>query len=85
MAVGFKAIELQGAIDENHHLRLTDVALPDAGPGPVRVLILIPEIADIDEDEWLKAAVSNPAFDFLKDPAEDIYSPTDGKPFHDQG
>jgi hypothetical protein len=29
--------------------------------------------------------VSNPAFHFLKDPAEDIYTLTDGKPFHDEG
>ena len=33
------------------------------------------------EDEWLCAAVDNPAFDFLVDSAEDIYSICDGKPF----
>src|SRR5437868_5927783 len=82
MPVGFKAIELEGAIDQDHRLRL-DAQLPGAGPGPVRVLVLIPESDDIDEAEWLRAAASNEAFDFLKDPAEDIYSPTDGKPFHD--
>jgi len=37
-----------------------------------------------NEAEWSQAAASNPAFDFLKDPEEDIYSLTDGKPFHDQ-
>ncbi len=37
---------------------------------------------DIDESEWLQAAAKNPAFDFLEDPAEDIYSITDGKPFN---
>ena len=37
------------------------------------------------EAEWLRAAASSPAFDFLNDPAEDVYSPTDGKPFHEQG
>jgi len=30
--------------------------------------------------EWLEAISRNPAFDFLKDPAEDIYSLKDGKP-----
>lgn len=35
------------------------------------------------EAEWLHAAAHNPAFDFLKDAAEDIYSPTDGEPFRD--
>ena len=37
-----------------------------------------------NETQWSQAAASNPALDFLKDPEEDIYSPTDGKPFHDQ-
>jgi hypothetical protein len=37
-----------------------------------------------DEAEWLKAAASNPAFDYLKDAAEDIYTLDDGKPFDDQ-
>ena len=32
----------------------------------------IPEQADIDEMEWLWAAAANPAFDFLKEPEEDI-------------
>ena len=30
-------------------------------------------------------AAHNPAFDFLKDPAEDIYTLSDGKLFRDQG
>ncbi|MEI1373461.1 tetratricopeptide repeat protein [Nostoc sp. UHCC 0926] len=38
---------------------------------------------EIDEQEWLKAAASNPVFDFLKDPEEDIYTLADGKPFND--
>lgn len=43
------------------------------------------DVEIIDEREWLHAAASNPAFDFLKDPEEDIYTLADGKPFHDQG
>lgn len=31
-------------------------------------------IEDFDEQEWLYAAAHNPAFDFLYDPTEDIYS-----------
>jgi hypothetical protein len=46
---------------------------------------LISDETDIDEKEWLQAAASNPAFDFLKEPEEDIYTLTDGKPFYDQG
>jgi hypothetical protein len=30
-------------------------------------------------------AASNPAFDFLKEPDEDIYTRADGKPFYEQG
>lgn len=39
--------------------------------------------AELEEYEWLKAAARSPAFDFLKDPEEDIYTLADGKPFHD--
>ncbi|MBW4602186.1 MAG: type II toxin-antitoxin system prevent-host-death family antitoxin [Calothrix sp. FI2-JRJ7] len=39
--------------------------------------------AKLEELEWLKAALRNPAFDFLRDPEEDIYTLADGKPFHD--
>jgi hypothetical protein len=84
MPVGFTAIELEAAIDDQHRLHL-DASLPGAAPGPVRVLVLIPSGNDPDESEWLRYAAANPAFDFLEDPAEDIYSPTDGKPYHGQG
>ena len=39
---------------------------------------------ELDEQVWLQAAVTSSAFDFLKDEAEDIYRPTDGRPFHDE-
>jgi prevent-host-death family protein len=39
--------------------------------------------AELEEYELLKAAMKNPAFDFLKDKEEDIYTFADGKPFHD--
>jgi hypothetical protein len=79
-----KALEVMGTIDEKRQLHL-DTPLPVAGPSRVRVIILIPEESDIDETEWLQGAARNPAFDFLKEPEEDIYTLADGKPFHDQG
>jgi hypothetical protein len=79
-----KAIEVGGTIDEQRRLQL-DEPLPIAGPSRVRVIILIPDETDMDEKEWLQAAASNPAFDFLKEPEEDIYTLADGKPFDDQG
>ncbi len=84
MAATTKAIETTGTVGEDHQLRL-DGPLPIAGPSRVRVIILVPNDGDIDEAEWLRAAATNPAFEFLKDPEEDIYSPTDGEPFRDEG
>ena len=91
------AIEMTGTIDKHRQLRLDD-SLPVPGPMRVRVIVLYPssgeaDVADVDhastrpsedEAEWLQAAARNPAFAVLKEPEEDIYSPTDGKPFHDE-
>ena len=38
---------------------------------------------ELNETEWLKASLSNPAFEYLRDPEEDIYSISDGKPFYE--
>jgi len=40
---------------------------------------------ELPEDEWRRAAARNPAFAFLSDPAEDIYSAADGRPLTDEG
>jgi hypothetical protein len=78
------AIETTGIVDAQHQLRL-DGPLPIAGHSRVRVIVLVPEEADISESVWTKAAAASPSFDFLQDAAEDIYTVTDGKPFHDEG
>jgi len=83
METGVKAIETTGTIDAQRQLVL-DKQLPIVGPTRVRIIILLSEETEIDENEWLQAAVDNPAFDFLKEPEEDIYSITDGRPFNDQ-
>jgi len=77
------AIETTGIVDSQHQLRL-DEPLPIAVQSPVRVIVLVPEETDISENAWTKAVAASPAFDSLKDAAEDIYTATDGKPFHDQ-
>ena len=79
-----KAIEVTGTIDDSGQLYL-DKPLVVAGSRRVRVIILFAEEGEIEEREWLSSAASNPAFDFLKDPEEDIYTLADGKPFHDEG
>ena len=40
------------------------------------------DVEEIGEEEWLRAAATNPVFDILKDPEEDIYTLADGKPFN---
>lgn len=77
-----KAIETTATIDAKRQLVL-DEPLPIVGPKKVRVIILLQEEIDINEKDWLKLANINNAFDFLKEPEEDIYTPSDGKPFHD--
>ena len=37
------------------------------------------DMSDSTEEEWMRAAASNPVFDFLKDPAQDIYRLEDGE------
>lgn len=82
MEVPMTAIEMTGIVDENRQLKL-DGSLPFSGPRRVRVLVLSTIDDDLDEKTWLKAAAKNPAFDFLAEPEEDIYSLEDGDPFHD--
>ena len=92
MAAELRAIEVTGFVDETGHLSVEE-PLTNVAPGRVRLLVLAPDrsttvvasAAEPDEDEWLRAAASSPSFAFLRDEAEDVYSPTDGKPFDDQG
>lgn len=74
-----RAIETQGRVVDARHIE-TDADLPVGRR--VRVVVLLPAVdEDPSESEWLAAASRNPAFDFLADAAEDIYSPEDGVPF----
>ena len=51
---------------------------------PDTVLHLPIYFDDWSEAEWLHMAADNPAFDFLKDAVEDIYSPMDGTSVSDK-
>ena len=53
----------------------------------VRAVVLIPEeeYEEMSESEWLCAAATNPAFEFLKEPEEGIYTLADRRPFDDKG
>ncbi len=81
METTLTAIELTGTVNESRQLQLDDL-LPIPGPKRVRVILLYSSVDEWDEKEWLHAATHSPAFDFLKDPEEDIYTLLDGKPFH---
>jgi hypothetical protein len=83
MGIAMKAIETTGRIDAAQRLVL-DQPLPLTHASHVRVIILLPEDDDIGETEWLHAAVADSAFDFLRDPAEDLYTLADGEPFDDE-
>ena len=77
------AIETMATINTEHQLVL-DEPLPVSGPARVRVIVLLPEQADIEEREWLLSGTNNSAFDFFKKPEEDIYTLADGRPFCDE-
>jgi hypothetical protein len=84
IAAGMNAIELTGMVDAQHQLRL-DEPVPIAGPSRVRVIILVPDPGEeIDEKAWIQAAAKSSTFDFLKEAGEDIYTLSDGRPFHDE-
>lgn len=77
-----QAVEAFGHIDSNGSLQInTPLPLKE---GDVKVIIMYAENEETAEEQlWLRSVSNNPAFDFLKDPEEDIYSLNDGKPLHD--
>jgi len=73
-----QAVELHGKIDNRGYL---NIDLPFVTKNrDVKVIVLFPEDDFLDNQTWLSALNQNPAFDFLKDEEEDIYSINDGKP-----
>ena len=79
-----RAIETTGVVDEAGRLHL-DEPLDGAASRAVRVLVLF----DVDDEEmgeqaWLRAAGRNPAFEFLNDPEEDLYTAEDGAPLKEE-
>ena len=77
-----KALEVTGTINEQGHLQL-DQPLVSEKSSRVRAIVLLSD-ADINDAEWRTIAANNPAFAFLHDPEEDIYTLEDGKPLDDE-
>ncbi|MEA3494937.1 MAG: hypothetical protein U9R42_02765 [Bacteroidota bacterium] len=68
-----KAIETTGIIDRSGVLRLDN--LLETKEKKVKVIILLQEENELDNEKlWLSSISNNPAFDFLKDREENIYS-----------
>ncbi len=78
-----KAIEINSKTDKAGHLKINYKL--NKSDSKVRVLILLDEdFSEKDEEAiWISSISNNPAFDFLKDSLEDIYSLKDGEPFND--
>ncbi|MCL6261618.1 hypothetical protein M3O96_21145 [Aquiflexum sp. TKW24L] len=76
-----KAIEIKARTDKNGNLSISEKL--NLANKEVRVLILVEEEEDIDENSWLKALSKNPSFDFLSEPRQDIYTTKHGRPFND--
>lgn len=77
-----QAVEAIGHINTDGSLQIsTPLPLKE---GDVKVIIMYAENEELTEEQlWNRSISNNPAFDFLKDSEEDIYSLTDGKPLHD--
>lgn len=73
-----RAIEVTGKIDKKGVLRLDNpLIMRDRN---VKVIILLAEEDEGTEEKlWLSAVANNPAFGFLHDEQENMYSLTDGK------
>jgi hypothetical protein len=78
-----KAIEILSKTDKSGQLKIA--CNLGHSERKVRVLLLIEDEMSGQEDEnlWMKAVSNNPSFDYLNDPAENIYSLKDGEPFND--
>jgi hypothetical protein len=75
-----KAIEIKTSTNKEGRLSLDfQLNQPDK---KVRLLILLENDEETQEEAWLKAVSSNPAFDFLKEADEDIYTVNDGEAWY---
>jgi hypothetical protein len=72
-----KAIEIETTANDKGKI---EVQLSDNYINKKVRIIILSEDA-FEEEEWLHAITENPAFDFLNEPSENIYSLKDGKPY----
>ncbi len=78
-----QAIEIDSVTDSTGFLHLNySLGSPDS---KVRILVLLNDKKNISRDNeiWLSSLKNNPAFDFLSDSEEDIYTANDGEAYFD--
>ena len=76
-----RTIETTGIIGKTGRLKLDGTL--NAKNQKVKVIIFLADNNEQKEEKtWLKGISSNPAFGFLKDKEEDIYTLTAGTPFN---
>ena len=73
-----KALEIETVADGNGALNIQ--LSKQYQNRKFKVILLSSE----EQEEWLCALQKNPAFDFLHEPAEDIYTLKDGKDFNNK-
>lgn len=68
-------------IGQEDHIRLLSATVPDSiGPGPVEILMNLPEQSEEDEAmEWMRG-IAHEWRDELEDVRQDIYALSDGEP-----
>ena len=79
-----KAIEIKSKTDKKGNLKI-NYQLNKSNRN-VRILILLeddPYHTDDEEKLWMDAVSDNPAFNYLFEESEDVYSVNDGEPFND--
>lgn len=78
-----RAIEINSKTDKSGLLKLDyRLGKPEKN---VRILILLEDEPYQQDDEklWMDSVSKNPAFNFLNEPEEDVYTIKDGEPFDD--
>ena len=77
-----RAIEIVSKTDKTGLLKINYKL--DKSESNVRVLILLDDDNEQEDEKlWMRTISRNPAFNFLNDPAEEIYSSNDGEPLND--
>ncbi len=74
-----QAIEISAQVDQFGNLHLLNPLRLRSQK--VRLIILVPQADEISEEDWAYA-IKNPAFQFLNEPEEDIYTIHDGQPIN---